>query len=84
MNNTTPCREKDDEQLALGIYLATIQTAVFFSFILYCAFAASPGLPNLDRGVPLPFIYGLLVIICGTALTAVYVVVTQRREPSHG
>lgn len=70
----------DTENLKLGICLAGIQISVFFTFVLYCAFHTYPTPLTLDNGIPAPFLFGLLVIACGTALTILYVQLTNRQE----
>lgn len=73
----------DTENLKLGIYLAAIQISVFFSFVLYCAFHRSQVPLTLKDGIPTPFIFGLLVILCGVVLTILYVQLTNRQEDRH-
>ena len=77
MNRIDP-RIEEDEPLGLGIALAAIQVAVFFAFIGYCAFATPPASRGLEQGIPLHFLFGLLVILCGVVLTVVYVLVSNR------
>jgi len=71
---------EEGENLALGLTLAGIQIAVFFSFILYCIYGSAPSVASIEQPTT-PFVYGLLVIVCGTLLTVVYVCVTNRKEP---
>jgi uncharacterized membrane protein (DUF485 family) len=70
-----------EENLSLGIILTLIQVLVFFGFIYLCAFhATSLAADPFDMGIPWSFIVGLLVIVCGAALTTIYVLVTNRAE----
>lgn len=82
MNRIDPIIE-EDEPLGLGIALAAIQVAVFFGFIGYCAFATHTEPAGFGRGIPMPFILGALVILCGATLTVVYVLVSNRRGHDH-
>ncbi|HEY0286250.1 MAG TPA: DUF485 domain-containing protein [Pseudomonas sp.] len=71
----------NEEKLGLGIALAIIQIVVFFSFIYACSFHAEAlGQDKLEIGIPLSFLWGLSVIVCGALLTAVYVVAANYRE----
>lgn len=82
MNQVNP-RIEEDEPVSLGIALAVIQVALFFAFIGYCAFATQPASRIPGQGIPIHFIFGLLVILCGVMLTVVYVLVSNRRGPGH-
>lgn len=68
----------DNEKSALGAVLTVVQIAVFFAFVYLCAFHA-PLLRTdvFGIGIPLSFLTGLFVIVCGVALTALYVIVAN-------
>lgn len=83
MTQKTLTHPADSENVALGISFAIIQVSVFFSFIFYCAFHTSVSPFTPDKDIPTPFMFGLLVIVCGTALTALYVLITNRQDDSH-
>ena len=81
MNRNSGSTIVDEEKLSLGISLAVIQVLVFFGFIYLCAFeSTSLATAPFDFGIPLSFIVGLLVIVCGAALTTLYVLITNRAE----
>ncbi|VVP15844.1 hypothetical protein PS900_03588 [Pseudomonas fluorescens] len=82
MNRVDP-RIEEDEPVGLGIALASIQVAVFYAFIGYCAFATYPESRGLGQGIPMPFVLGLLVVLCGAVLTVLYVLVSNGRERGH-
>ncbi|ANF58073.1 DUF485 domain-containing protein [Halotalea alkalilenta] len=66
---------KDNESLAFGLSLTALQMFVYLSFILVSCFHAEElrrNVPIID--LPLSFVFGLAVIVCGTALTIIYVV----------
>ncbi|GAB7538303.1 hypothetical protein BGC_45250 [Burkholderia sp. 3C] len=73
----------DDEHTRLGIALTVVQVLVFFGFMSLCTF--QPALLRQDPlhlGLPLSFVAGLAVIVCGIVLTAAYVSVANR-SPEH-
>lgn len=74
---------EEHEPVALGIGLAVVQVALFFAFIGYCAFAPQGDPRDLAQGIPVHFVFGMLVICCGAVLTVVYVLVSNRREQHH-
>lgn len=81
MTKTITPPAQSDEKLTLGISLAAIQVLAFFGFVYACAFhtralAADP----FSLGLPLSFLLGLLVILCGAVLTTVYVLVTNHGQ----
>ena len=71
----------EDDNISLGMALTAIQVLTYLSFVAACCFA-----PNfitgqtLSTGVPISFVMGLGVIALGTALTIIYVVITNRVE----
>jgi uncharacterized membrane protein (DUF485 family) len=70
-----------DEQLTFGVLLAVIQVLVFFGFIYVCIFhSAFLARDVFSIGVPLSFISGLSVIVCGAVLTTLYVLSANRSE----
>ena len=78
MRNSLIDAKMDNEQSALGVVLTVVQVAVFFTFVYLCSFHA-PLLRTdvFGIGIPLSFLTGLLVIVCGVALTALYVIVAN-------
>lgn len=79
MNKDMGCT--GEERLALGVLLTIIQMVVFFGFIYVCAFRSGMlATDPFNIGVPLSFISGLGVIICGALLTCIYVVATNSGE----
>lgn len=65
----------------LGVIFSVVQVLVFFSFIIVCVFDSELLSKNfMGAGIPVSFVMGFLVILCGLLLTAVYVFIANKNE----
>lgn len=64
-----------------GVIFSLVQILIFFSFIIVCVFDSGLLSKNfMGTGIPVSFVMGFLVILCGLILTIMYVFITNRKE----